>query len=136
MRTVFADTGYWVALLNPHDDLHQKAVTLSKELQPVFIVTSEVILTEVLNDFSKRGDHLRNLALKLIQELRLNPNVEIVPQSTEQFEQGLALYGQREDKAWSHTDCVSFVIMKEQNITQAFAYDKHFEQAGFEALMR
>ena len=62
MRTVFADTGYWVALLNPRDELHDKAIELSKSLNPVHIVTSEMVLTEVLNDFSKRGDYLRQAA--------------------------------------------------------------------------
>lgn len=52
MRVVFADTGYWVALLNPRNDLHNKAINLSKALQPAHIVTSEMVLTEVLNDFS------------------------------------------------------------------------------------
>lgn len=56
MRLVFADTGYWVALLNPHDDLHSKAISLSKSLQPIHIVTSEMVLAEVLNDFSDRGN--------------------------------------------------------------------------------
>jgi predicted nucleic acid-binding protein len=59
MRVVFADTGYWVALLNPRDDLHDKAINLSKALQPAHIVTSEMVLTEVLNDFSSRGEYFR-----------------------------------------------------------------------------
>ncbi|MCZ8121329.1 MAG: PIN domain-containing protein [Microcystis sp. LE18-22.4A] len=136
MRVVFADTGYWVALLNPRDNLHKKAVQLSKTLHPVYIVTSEAVLIEVLNDFSKRGEYFRDLAIELTQNLRSNPNVRIVPQTSEQFEQGLRLYQQRKDKAWSHTDCVSFKIMEENGIREALAYDKHFAQAGFTALMR
>lgn len=66
MRTVFADTGYWVALLNPRDELHDKATELSKSLDPVHIVTSEMVLTEVLDDFSKRGDYLRQAATESI----------------------------------------------------------------------
>ncbi|MFM6540082.1 MAG: hypothetical protein ACKPHW_17395 [Microcystis panniformis] len=57
MRVIFADTGYWVALLNPHDNLHQKALTLSKTIQPAHIVTTEMVLVEVLNDFSDRGEY-------------------------------------------------------------------------------
>lgn len=136
MRFIFADTGYWVALLNPGDNLHKKAIQLAQSLQPVHIITSEMVLTEVLNDFSKRGEYLRDVASELIQSLRLHPNTTIVPQSSQQFEQAFTLYTQRKDKQWSHTDCVSFNIMEENKITEALAYDKHFTQAGFTPVMR
>jgi uncharacterized protein len=136
VRFVFADTGYWVALLNPGDNLHQKAIHLERILQPVHIVTSEMVLTEVLNDFSKRGEYLRDVVTELIRELRSHPNTTIIPQTSQQFEIALNLYTQRKDKAWSHTDCVSFNIMGEHGIIEALAYDKHFAQAGFTALMR
>ncbi|MGD1906337.1 MAG: type II toxin-antitoxin system VapC family toxin [Leptolyngbyaceae cyanobacterium] len=136
MRFVFADTGYWVALLNPQDDLHSKATHLSKSLQPVHIVTTEVVLTEVLNDFSKRGEFFRNLAIRLIESLRSHANTTIVPQSSQQFDEALQLYAQRLDKDWSQTDCASFNIMGEYGMTEAFAYDKHFVQAGYTALLR
>lgn len=136
MRFIFADTGYWVALLNPGDNLHQKAVSLAQALQPAHIVTSEMALTEALNDFSKRGKHLRSLASEFIQELRSHPNITIVPQTSQQFEKAFNLYSQRKDKQWSHTDCVSFNIMAENGIIDALAYDKHFAQAGYRALMR
>ncbi len=136
MRVVFADTGYWVALLNPLDDLHNKATELSKSLNPVHIVTSEMVLTEVLNDFSKRGDYLRKVATQLIDRINENPNITLVSQTSEQFNQGLELYKNRLDKNWSLTDCVSFKIMEQMGIYEALAYDKHFEQVGFRALLR
>lgn len=136
MRIIFADTGYWVALLNPNDDLHPKAQALSTSLNPIHLVTSEMVLTEVLNDFSKRGEYFRKVALKLVKSLYEHPNVTIVSQTSTQFQQGLLLYEQRPDKEWSHTDCVSFQIMQEQGIAEALAYDKHFAQAGFIALLR
>ena len=34
------------------------------------------------------------------------------------------------------TDCISFVVMEERGITDALAYDQHFVQAGFRALLR
>ena len=136
MRFVFADTGYWVALLNPSDNLHPKAIKLARALQPVHIVTSEMVLTEVLNDFSKRGEYLRDAASELIRNLRFHPNTTIVPQTSQQFEQAFSLYAKRKDKQWSHTDCVSFNIMATNGIVEALAYDKHFAQAGFTALMR
>jgi len=136
VRFIFADTGYWIALLNPGDNLHQKAINLAQALQPAHIVTSEMVLTEVLNDFSKRGEYLRDVASELIQDLRSHPNTTIIPQTSQQFEQAFILYTERKDKQWSHTDCVSFNIMEENRIMEALAYDKHFAQAGFTPIMR
>jgi uncharacterized protein len=136
MRRVFADTGYWVALLNPRDQLHQKARDLSQTMGLLYIFTSEMVLAEVLNDFSKRGKFFREVAIALIESLYNHPNVTVIQQSSQQFKEGLLLYKQRPDKEWSLTDCVSFKIMEEYAITEALAYDKHFEQAGFIPLLR
>lgn len=136
MKKVFADTGYWIALLNPYDDLHDKAKKLSQSLKSVTIVSSQMVLTEVLNEFSKRGENFRKITTQFIEQLAQKPYIIIVPQTDQQFQDGLELYKQRPDKQWSLTDCVSFVIMKQMGISEALAYDKHFEQAGFIALLR
>ena len=64
------------------------------------------------------------------------PNVEVVPQTSIQFREVFALYAGRLDKAWSLTDCASFALMTERDISEALAHDHHFEQAGFTALLR
>jgi predicted nucleic acid-binding protein len=51
------------------------------------------------------------------------------------FDAGWQLYKQRLDKEWSLTDCISFVVMRHESITQAFTSDRHFEQAGFMKLL-
>ena len=48
----------------------------------------------------------------------------------------VALFEERPDKAWSLTDCVSFVVMRERGIAAALMGDRHFEQAGFRAMLR
>jgi uncharacterized protein len=136
MKIVFADTGYWIALLDPQDTLHSKAIDLSITLAQGKICTSEMVLTEVLNHFSKRGSFLRAAAVALIESLQANPSIIIILQTDDIFQQGLTLYKQRPDQFWSHTDCSSFWIMQQKNILDALAYDKHFEQAGFIALLR
>lgn len=45
------------------------------------------------------------------------------------------LYCKRPDKEWGLTDCVSFVVMQEQQITEALTTDAHFQQTGFTALL-
>ncbi len=136
MTTVFADTGYWIALLDPQDNLHQRASLLTASLTSARVVTSEMVFTEVLNAFSKRGSFLRRSVSTLITGTRLNPSVEVVPQTSELFSAGLELYNQRPDQSWSHTDCASFCIMQQMKNQEALAYDHHFEQAGFIALLR
>ncbi len=136
MKRVFADTGYWIALLNPKDELHQKVKSIPNQIGSFYIFTSEMVLAELLNDFSKRGQFFRQAAIELIESLYNHPNVTIIQQTSSQFQNGLLLYKQRLDKEWSITDCVSFKIMEEYGITEALAYDKHFEQVGFIALLR
>lgn len=136
MRVVFADTGYWIAVSNPRDALHAQARELSRALHPVHVVTSEMVLTEYLNDFSRRGEFLRRAASTLVERLRRNANTTIVPQTTTLFWEAVSSYTARGDKAWSHTDCASFRVMQEWRIREAFTHDRNFEQAGFEALLR
>src|SRR5439155_24449507 len=38
------------------------------------------------------------------------------------------------DKEFSFTDCTSFVVMKERKLKAALTSDKHFAQAGFDAV--
>ena len=52
------------------------------------------------------------------------------------FNQGLDLYANRSDKKWSLTDCISFIVMKQEALTEALATDDDFAQAGFTALLK
>ncbi|MDB9493294.1 PIN domain-containing protein [Spirulina major CS-329] len=136
MRTIFVDTGYWIALISPDDDLHDQALWITEQVLPAQFVTTELVLNELLNAFSRHGARFRQAAVSLIDSLLEDETVEIIPQSIQLFHAALALYRQRPDQAWSHTDCVSFHLMRERKIMEALAYDRHFEQAGFVALLR
>lgn len=95
-----------------------------------------MVFTELLNAFSGKGIYYRQKAVQFINYCFDNPEIEVVIQTDELFKSGLDLYNQRPDQAWSLTDCTSFHIMSQKNILEALAYDKHFEQAGFIALLR
>jgi len=135
MRRVFADTSYWIALVNPRDHIHAKAVSVTQQLSSAKILTSEMVLTEVLNSFSDAGP-LRQAVGGIVQRLRSNRDVIIVPQTSEQFESALRRYKQATDKSWSLTDCASFQVMEVERIQASLTHDQHFAQAGFEALLR
>jgi predicted nucleic acid-binding protein len=136
MKTIFADSGYWIAILNPRDSLHEIAIEVSKNQGPFHTVTSEMVLAEVLNFMCREGPNVRRAAGVFTVQLRKNPNVTIMPQTSMLFQKALGLYQEREDKNWSLTDCASFMIMRENALTEALTHDDHFEQAGFTALLR
>lgn len=134
MRTVFADTGYWVALFNPKDDLHDRAVGVSRALGKTRIVTSEMVLDELLAALAKVP--VRGMVIRGVDAIRRNPNTDVVPQTSIQFSEAFDEYRRMTDKEWSLTDCASFGLMKERGISEALAHDHHFVQAGFVALLR
>ncbi len=134
MKVVFVDTGYWEAMLNPKDRLHPKAKEVSAALGKVRLVTTEMVLDELLAALSKVP--VRPIAIIGVQAIRSNPNVEVIPQTSLQFAAGFDLYRTMTDKEWSLTDCVSFSVMRERGLIEALAYDQHFVQAGFVALLR
>ena len=135
MKSVFADTAYWIALLNPKDDLHDEVRRVSDTLGQSRIVTSEFVMVELLNSFAGGGAGARATAVDLGDRLRENPNVDLVPLSSALFRRAVDRYARRKDKAWSLVDCTSFLIMEERGITDALTPDIHFQQAGFEVML-
>ena len=135
MTKLFADTSYLIALLNPHDALHHKAIGLSRKFASARVVTSDMVCVELLNAFSGAGPHFRMAAAEAVTELRMNAGAFVLLQTPEQFESALRRYRQAADKNWGVTDCASFQIMERENITMALTSDRHFIQAGYEALM-
>ena len=130
---ILADSGYLIALAKPRDALHSKAVAWSRLVDEPLLV-SEYVLWETVNYLSLLRD--RSKAHPLVEQVMNVPPFVFVPASPELFAAGLRLHRERPDKEWSLTDCVSFHLMRERGLTRALAYDAHFEQVGFEALLR
>jgi uncharacterized protein len=133
MTPVFADSFFFFALLNNNDAAHEAAERFSSHSGRPFVTTAWV-LTEVADGCAtvdKRG-----IFLQLLDTLRASPDARITEPSEGLFSRGLELYRQRPDKEWSLTDCLSFVVMRDERISEALTGDHHFEQAGFRALLR
>lgn len=135
-RTLFADAGYWIATMYPDDQLNQRTRLVAGSLGSAHIVTTQMVLAEALNFMSDLGDLRRRFAAQMVQALENDPNIEVIPQTDSQFRAAVERYAARSDQRWSLTDCASFLAMEERGITEALAYDRDFEQAGFRALLR
>jgi predicted nucleic acid-binding protein len=86
MRRVFADTVFWIAILDPGDGLHRAATSALEEVAGAQLVTSEMVLVETLNAFSVAGTQMRSAAVRMVEKLRARPNLVIVPQTPGLFE--------------------------------------------------
>jgi uncharacterized protein len=136
VRPVFADTFYWIALLNPDDPDHDRVTAFDLSLQRPPLVTTEEVLTEFLTYFSGQGSLLRGKAAAVAYALQDDPDVHLLPQTPKSFSAGLQLYAERPDKEYSLTDCISMTTMKAEGMSDSATGDRHFEQEGFRALFR
>jgi predicted nucleic acid-binding protein len=133
MKPLFADTSYYLALVNAKDPRHELAVELAESHLGRSFVT-EYILVELASALSQGSD--RTVFLDLLQDVRGDNCITIIPASQALFDQGVALFADRPDKDWSLVDCLSFVVMKQRRLQAALTTDHHFVQAGFRALLR
>jgi predicted nucleic acid-binding protein len=133
MNKRFADTFFFIALLDAGDEDHPRAVQFASQ-KNYAIVTTRWVLAETANSLSTSADRAQVGAF--LRDLGCDPRVEIIADSDSLFHRGLELYSNRDDKSWSLTDCISFVVMEQHGLTEALTADHHFEQAGYRALLK
>ncbi len=134
MKTVFADTLYWVAVANSNDQWHETVVRARRArraLAGARIITTDEVLIETENFFSEAGAIMRRKIVPAFRMIFSDPSVVVVSQSREGLIEGLALYENRLDKGDSLTDCVSMLAMRERGLSEVLTHDRHFEQEGF-----
>ena len=132
---VFVDSSGWIALVNSRDSLHDQAkrVYLDKLKSGAHLLTTDAVLLEVGNWLSP--SNLRSLALDLLDKIEASSLIEVTHVDPHLYNKGWDLYRERSDKDWGITDCMSFVVMRERQIVEAFSADHHFQQAGFVKLL-
>ena len=133
MSATFADSFYFLALFNPRDAAHERAVRASQDV-PDTLVTTDWVLVELADALCDPVNRVR--CIGLVNDLRRSSRVKVEPATRELLNAGWSLYQQRLDKDWSLTECTSFVVMEQRGIAEALTGDHHFEQAGFRALLK
>lgn len=135
MNPVFLDTGFLLALELANDQNHQAALkqwrSLMKSLPP--LVTTSYILNETVTYFNSRSHHAK--AVEVGNMLLKSSSVQLVQVDESLFLEGWRYFQKHQDKTYSLTDCISFVVMKRCKIEAALTFDQHFVQAGFKKLL-
>ena len=134
-RAVLLDTSFILALENRDDPHHERAKLLDRRLsgEGCTYWLHWGILLEIADGYARIGR--RPKALQLLDRFQGEAGYVVQPISESTLEEAISLYRSRRDKEWGLTDCVSFVLMKDQGITEALTADTHFRQAGFTALL-
>jgi predicted nucleic acid-binding protein len=132
---IFLDTSGVIALLHKGDVHHTNASAFAA----VFVaearrrVTTTAVLAELGDGFARKGRW--DLAAAFLSALFSDPLVSVVTVDAALVTRACDPRNARLDKDWGLTDCLSFVVMTDAGITEAFTADRHFHQAGFRALL-
>jgi predicted nucleic acid-binding protein len=131
---IYLDTAFVQALLNRRDQYHPLALALLPRVRSADEVwTTEAVLVEIGNAMSGTD---RAAAASFISQCYQTANMRVVSVDSTLLFRALDLYRSHADKLWGLTDCISFIVMREQGLTEAATADSHFVQAGFHALLR
>lgn len=130
MRRVFADSLYWIALSHQKDHWHAPALKASLSLRAAELITTQEMLGEFLTAF-RRNATLRSIAVRRTELISADPHIRVLPQSSQSFQAGLALYKSRPDKQYSLADCITMETMRREGIIEILTHDVHFTQEGF-----
>lgn len=136
MSPVFLDTSGLIAVVNADDSMRADALRVWHRLivTRVPLITTSLVLIELGDGLSRV--RLRPLAIETRRRLLAYPQCDVIEVTPEVETDGWDLFVNRNDKSWGVTDCISMVVAKQRSIARVFTSDRHFEQAGFETLLR
>lgn len=134
MKRYFIDSGAFIAQSRADDQYHKESLAISQKLREKCLigVTTDYVLSETLTALRYRIG--RHVAMRFYKTIRTALDLIIVYTNQKDFERAIKIFEKYHDKDFSFVDCVSFAIMQNYKITQAFTFDKHFEQVGFEII--
>jgi len=133
---VFVDSAGFLALWDASDSHHRAAVQLQEE----FVrgnrrfLTTEYIVDETVTLLLVRHSHAA--AADFLHTIEGSESLRLEWIDPARFHAASAWFRKHADKSWSFTDCVSFVVMRELRLREAFTTDHHFRQAGFIPLLK
>lgn len=129
---IFIDTGAFVARHLPHDQYYAAAVAGWQQLarRGWRCLTTSFILDETVTLLARRAG--AQFAAERARAMLASERLTVVRPTPDDELAALELLEKFEDHELSFTDCVSFVTMRARGLRQAFAFDRHFREAGFD----
>jgi predicted nucleic acid-binding protein len=135
VNSIFMDTAGFLALWDAADEHHERAVRLQTDVarKGRRFLTSDYIVDETVTLLLVRHSHAA--AADFLQTVVASESLQVQWVDSNRFDGAARLFIRHNDKEWSFTDCVSFELMRELKIQDAFTTDHHFRQAGFNPML-
>lgn len=136
MKQIFVDTNAWIALNSKRDQFHQISQKINQDLlsNGCLYITTSFVLDETYTGLLTKVNHAA--AVDFGERIRASKIATVVHVSKLIEEKSWEVFKKFTDKKFSFTDCSSFVVMQLFNLQEAFTNDHHFEQMGFQVLMK
>lgn len=133
-RSVFVDTSAWYALIDRRDQDHDRTAELVSGFvrNGVRLVSTDYVLDESYTLARARSG--TEAALRLMDLVEQTSALDLEWIGSERFGRAERLFRRYDDQPFSFTDCTSFVVMEERELTEAITRDEHFRIAGFRLL--
>lgn len=131
---VFFDTSGFYALIDKHDRLQQDAVKWIRDRAGrVRPITTEWIIGETCTLLiARKRHHIVPAFLDYVERSRalllINPDDTLLRAAK-------VMIRRQAEQGYSFVDCISFCLMKERKIKEAFTTDTHFRKAGFSPVL-
>jgi len=135
---IFVDTSGWMEFIVANQSHHPQCCQIIERAiaSKSALITTNYVLSELVPLLSSRTRLTRPQILDVMVTLSQMAEVEIVHITPELHRSAFELLRSRADKNWSWVDAASFVVMRNRGLTQALTSDQHFDQAGFERLIK
>ena len=133
MRLLFVDTAAWLALESRWDQYHDVALAFAQNQARTFQwVTTNWVLSETVTLLRRRANHA--VAVRFMERVRASKRLQIVRIESPHEERAWVIFKRYSDKDFGFVDCTSFAVMETLGIAEAFSFDHHFRQFGFQTL--
>jgi len=130
-ETLLVDTGGWYSLADRSDQYHQQAAFFYPEAlkNRHHLTTTNLIIAETYILIHRSIGH--QAAISFLANIAASPRIVKIYSDSSLENMAENILKQYQDQDFSYTDAVSFAVMQQYKIEQAFAFDRHFITAGF-----
>ena len=128
---VFVDASAWVAVVERADKNHAAAVRHWRELlgSGRQLLTTNLVLAETHVWLRRRSGF--QTAMRFLRSVRETRRLRVVYARADLDLAAETILVRYSDHDFSLADGVSFAVMRELGVAEAFGFDRHFRTAGF-----